>query len=123
MCIRDRKNAPDFVPKWLRTERIWREHSEREVSYLVCDDLDSLLYIANMGAIPLHIWSSRVADLQHPDWCIIDFDPKGAPFSHVIELAQLTGKLCNDIELPSFVKTTGSTGLHVLLPLGGLCTY
>ena len=117
------KNAPDYVPKWLRTEAVWSDHSEREIEYFVCDDADMLVYIANMGAIPLHIWSSRCASIQKPDWCILDLDPKGAPFEHVVELALAIRRLCDEIELPCFVKTSGSTGLHVLLPLGGLCTY
>jgi bifunctional non-homologous end joining protein LigD len=117
------KNAPDYVPAWVRTEHIWSESSEREIDYFVCDDVDMLIYIANMGAIPLHIWSSRVAAIQRPDWCILDLDPKGAPFAHVLELAIAIRDLCDEIGLPCFVKTSGSTGLHVLLPLGGLCTY
>jgi bifunctional non-homologous end joining protein LigD len=117
------KNAPDYVPDWIRRERIWSEHSEREIEYFVCDDIETLLYIANMGAIPLHIWSSRVEKIQHPDWCILDLDPKGAPFAHVVQLALAIGKLCKEIDLPAYVKTSGSTGLHVLVPLGGLCTY
>ena len=117
------KNAPDHVPDWIRRERIWSEHSEREIEYFVCDDLETLLYIANMGAIPLHVWSSRVEKLQNPDWCILDLDPKGAPFAHVVQIAAALGVLCRDIGLPAYLKTSGSTGLHVLVPLGGLCTY
>ena len=72
---------------WLRIERIWSEHAEREIDYFVCDDLESLLYVANLGTIPLHVWASRVASLERPDWCILDLDPKGAPFSHVVKVA------------------------------------
>jgi len=117
------KDAPDYCPPWVRTQRVWSDHAEKEIDYFVCDDTDMLLYIVNMGAIPLHIWSSRVASIQRPDWCILDLDPKGAPFAHVVRLALAIRTLCDEIQLPSFVKTSGSTGLHVLLPLGGLCTY
>jgi bifunctional non-homologous end joining protein LigD len=117
------KNAPDFIPSWVRTESIWSGSSEREIRYLVCDDEDMLVYIINSGAIPLHLWSSRVTSIQKPDWCILDLDPKGAPFKHVVILAKAIKKLCDQIGLPTFVKTSGSTGLHVLIPLGGLCTY
>ncbi len=64
-----------------------------------------------------------MASLQRPDWCILDLDPKGAPFAHVVELALAIRDLCAEIELACFPKTSGSTGLHVLVPLGGLCTY
>jgi bifunctional non-homologous end joining protein LigD len=117
------KDAPSFAPSWLRLERIWSEHAEREIDYFVCDDLESLLYVANLGSIPLHIWSSRVASPERPDWCILDLDPKGAPFSHVVRIALAIHALCKKIDLPDFIKTSGATGLHVLLPLGGQCTY
>jgi bifunctional non-homologous end joining protein LigD len=117
------KDAPGFVPDWVRTETMWSEHAEREIHYFIAEDERSLLYLANMGTIPLHIWSSRMQDLQKPDWCILDLDPKGAPFKDVIKVAKAIRALCDEIELPSFVKTSGSSGLHVLLPLGGQCTY
>jgi bifunctional non-homologous end joining protein LigD len=102
---------------------MWSEHGEREISYFVCDDEPSLLYVINMGTIPIHVWSSRVGTLQRPDWCILDFDPKGAPFGNVVKLALAAKRLCDEIELPAYVKTSGSTGLHVMIPLGGLCTF
>jgi bifunctional non-homologous end joining protein LigD len=117
------KNAPAFTPAWVRRVPIWSEHSERDVEYLVCDDPTTLHYVANAASIPLHVWSSRVATIQQPDWCILDLDPKEAPFAHVVELALAIRALCDEIELPCFVKTSGSTGLHVLIPLGGQCTY
>src|SRR5437870_10166144 len=76
-----------------------------------------------MGTIPLHIWGSRVATLEQPDWCILDLDPKEAPFTDVVKVARAIKALCDEIELPCFIKTSGSTGLHVLLPLGRQCTY
>lgn len=117
------KDAPEWVPDWLRTETLWSNHTEREINYFVCDDLDTLVYLVNMGTIPLHIWSSRVETLSQPDWTILDLDPKGAPFEHVIEVARTIHALCETIELPSFIKTSGQAGLHVLIPLGGTCTY
>jgi bifunctional non-homologous end joining protein LigD len=117
------KDAPGFVPDWIRTVRIWSEDTQREIDYFVCDDVESLLYIINLGTIPLHVWGSRVDTLEQPDWCILDLDPKEAPFDHVVKIARATKALCDDLELPSFIKTSGSTGLHVLLPLGRQCTY
>jgi bifunctional non-homologous end joining protein LigD len=117
------KDAPDYAPDWIRLETLWSEGSERDIRYFVIDSEEGLAYIANMAAIPLHVWSSRTASLQHPDWCILDLDPKGAPFAHVVEVARAIHKLCAGIELPHFVKTSGSTGLHVLIPLGAQCTH
>jgi bifunctional non-homologous end joining protein LigD len=117
------KDAPPFVPEWLRTVRIWSEQTSREIDYFVCDDEASVTYLANLGTIPLHIWSSRVGALQAVDWSILDLDPKGAPFADVVKVAKKIREICEAIELPSFVKTSGSSGLHVLIPLGGRCTY
>src|SRR5438309_1785677 len=117
------KDAPAFAPGWLRTERMWSEDTQREIDYFVCDDLESLLYLANLGTIPLHVWGSRAASIELPDWCILDLDPKEAPFAHVVTVAKAVKRLCDEIELLCFIKTSGSTGLHVLLPLGRQCTY
>jgi bifunctional non-homologous end joining protein LigD len=117
------KDAPGFAPEWIRTETLWSEGSERELDYFVCDSEAALTYIINLGAIPLHIWGSRIGTLEQPDWCILDLDPKEAPFQDVITVARAIRELCDRIELPCFIKTSGSTGLHVLLPLGRQLTF
>ncbi|MYB19060.1 MAG: DNA ligase D [Holophagales bacterium] len=117
------KNAPDFAPDWLHTVRLTSPRTGKDVEYFVCQNRESLVYVANLAAIVLHVWSSRLHQLGQPDWCILDLDPKDAPFEDVIEIALAIRRLCRQIELPSFVKTSGSSGLHVLLPLGGACTY
>jgi bifunctional non-homologous end joining protein LigD len=117
------KDAPEYAQAFVRTVTIWSEDSQRELDYFVCDNESSLLYIANMGAILLHVWSSRVETLEAPDWCILDLDPKDAPFTDVVTVAKAVRALCDDIGLPTGIKTSGSTGLHVLIPLGRQCTY
>ncbi len=117
------KDAPVYAPDWLRLETMWSEQAEREIRYFVLDDLPSLIYVINLGTIPLHVWSSRVSALERPDWCILDLDPKGAPLAHVVRIARHIHALCRDIGLPTYVKTSGSTGLHVLIPLGARYTY
>jgi bifunctional non-homologous end joining protein LigD len=117
------KDAPPYAPDWIRRVTLWSEGSERELSYFVAEDLESLLYVVNLGTIPLHIWSSRIATLATPDWCILDLDPKEAPFSHVVEIARVLHDLCDEIGLPCFAKTSGSSGIHVLVPLGRRLTY
>jgi bifunctional non-homologous end joining protein LigD len=117
------KDAPEFAPEWIRTIPIWSNDTERDINYFVCDDEESLVYIANLGAIPLHIWASRVGSLEQPDWCVIDLDPKEAPFSDVIRTAEVLHRICESAELPNYVKTTGKTGLHIMVPLGRQMTY
>ncbi|MXX69127.1 MAG: DNA ligase D [Gemmatimonadales bacterium] len=121
------KNAPGFQPEWVRTEAIWSRGSERDIHYFIADDPAVLVYIANLGAIPLHAWASRVGSLDRPDWCLLDLDPKHkrdgeevyAPFRDVIDVARAIGALCEEIGLPSYPKTSGSSGIHVMIPLGG----
>ena len=117
------KDAPPFAPEWIRRVTLWSEGSERELSYFVAEDLESLLYVINLGTIPLHIWSSRIETLATPDWCILDLDPKEAPFGDVVEVARTLHDVCEEIGLPSFPKTSGSSGIHVLVPLGRRLTY
>jgi bifunctional non-homologous end joining protein LigD len=83
------------------------------------DDLEGLLALVNLGAIPFHVGASRLEAPDHPDWCILDLDPKTAPFAHVVTIALAIRELCAEIGMPSFVKTSGGSGLHVLLPMGG----
>ncbi|MFL5467772.1 MAG: non-homologous end-joining DNA ligase, partial [Gemmatimonadaceae bacterium] len=117
------KDAPVFAPEWMRTVPVWSEDTQREIRFFICDSEEALLYLANMGSIPLHIWASRDGSLELPDWCVIDLDPKEAPFSDVIRCAQVLHRLCDAVGMPSYVKTTGKTGLHILLPLARQCTY
>ena len=110
------KHAPAHTPSWVRTEVL--EGEEGEERCFVCDDADTLVWLANLAAIPLHVWSARVSTLDRPDWCILDLDPKRAPFAHVVTLALAARALARELGLPAYVKASGSSGLHVLLPLG-----
>ncbi|MFL6195695.1 MAG: DNA ligase D [Thermoanaerobaculia bacterium] len=90
---------------------------------LLCESVEELLYLVNLGAIPFHIGASRLGSIERPDWCILDLDPKTAPFSHVVRIALAVRELCEEIGLPSFVKTSGGSGLHILLPMGRLLAH
>jgi len=117
------KDAPTWTPEWVRRVRIWSDERQGELEYFVCDDVESLLYLANLATIPLHVWASRVGSLERPDWCVLDLDPKDAPFAHVVQLARAIHQLCEGIQLPCFPKTSGGSGLHVLIPLAGQLTH
>ncbi len=117
------KDAPPFAPDWLRTVRIRSEESARDIAYILVDDADGLRYLINSGVIPIHVWASRAGSLDHPDWLVLDLDPKAAPFGDVVKVARVIHDLLDDLGLPGCVKTSGATGLHILLPLGGRYTY
>jgi len=117
------KDAPDFAPAWVRTERIYSRDTERDIAYLVVDDVEMLRYVANSAALLIHVWASRVPSLERPDWLVLDLDPKGAPFTDVVRVALALRGILERLELPSYVKTSGATGLHILLPLAARYTY
>jgi bifunctional non-homologous end joining protein LigD len=111
------KDAPEFVPDWVRREKIYSKDSNRDIGYIVVDDVETLLYVINMGTIPLHLWSSRLGSIERPDWLVLDLDPKGAPFGNVVKVALALHRILQDVGLKSFIKTSGASGLHILLPL------
>jgi bifunctional non-homologous end joining protein LigD len=117
------KDMPPWTPPWLRTTTLWSEHSQREIHYVLIDDADGLAYVANLASIPLHAWASRTTDLERPDWTIVDLDTKQGPRAYVVPLALAIHRLCERVGLPNYVKTSGQSGLHVLIPLGGQCTF
>ena len=118
------KDAPEFVPSWVRREKIYSKDTDRDIGYIIVNDLETLLYVINMGTIPLHLWSSRIDSLERPDWLVLDLDPKGAPFGHVVQGRQ--GALQNSNEA-STSKTSSRPraplGLHILIPLGARYTH
>jgi bifunctional non-homologous end joining protein LigD len=117
------KDAPVFVPDWMRTESVYSKDSDREIKFFVIDDPESLRYVANLGTIPIHMWSARSGSLERPDWLVLDLDPKGAPFSHVVQVARSLHGILEELELPSYPKTSGASGLHILIPLGRRYTH
>jgi bifunctional non-homologous end joining protein LigD len=117
------RDAPEFVPDWIRRETLWSEGAERDVHYFIVEDTASLCYLANLGTIPIHTWHSCMSDLTHPDWCVLDLDPKDAPFSSVIAVARAIRNLVSELELPAYLKTSGASGLHVLIPLARQLTH
>ncbi len=114
-------NLPQGTPDWVRALPLRSDdHDGREVMSFLVDDRDTLLYIANLGSIPLHILASRADDLERCDFLTIDFDLGEAPLAHAIELARELHKLLDELKLSGYPKTSGQTGLHVLVPLGGV---
>jgi len=117
------KDAPAWTPSWVRTERVWSEDARRDIDYFVADDVETLLYVVNMGSIPLHVTSSRFSDPARPDWVVLDIDPKDAPFEHVVRIARRLREICDEGGLPAYPKTTGQRGMHVLVPAGRQLTH
>ncbi len=117
------KDAPGFAPKWIRREQIYSEDSHREISYFVIESEDALAYVANMGTIPIHVWSSRVPHLERPDWLLFDLDPKGSTTAKAAAVARHLLAMLAKLGLRPVVKTSGQAGFHVMVGLKPVYTY
>jgi bifunctional non-homologous end joining protein LigD len=111
-------NVPVGMPPWVRTMTIEGDDRTTKRGFLV-DDAATLVYIANLGCIPLHVLASRAPDLTKSDFLTIDFDVKQSELRHAITLARTLHEILDTIGLEGRPKTSGQTGLHVLVPLGG----
>ncbi len=112
------KNAPEGTPKWVKTKVIYSTTSKRDVYYIVCNDLDTLIWLANLAALEIHMPFSKVDALDKPDLLFFDVDPEPpATLSDAAEVALLLKDKLLDLGLTPFVKTSGKKGLHVVIPI------
>lgn len=111
------KDAGDIAPDWVKTADILAESTNKIVHYLVCNDLKSLLFIANLGCIEMNPWNSVVSRLDRPDYLVIDIDPSDKnSFEQVIEVALVIKDLLDRGGATGFCKTSGASGIHVYIP-------
>ena len=113
------------VPEFVRTVALEAEdRGLHTVDYVVCDNLQTHLYLANLGAIERHPWHSRVNSLDFPDWFIFDLDPgEEVEFETICETALITKEVIENLGLVSYVKTSGSRGIHVYVPIEAKYSY
>ncbi len=118
------KDAGKDAPSWVETVRIFSESTEKEIEYIVCNNKETLGYLANLGCIELNPWNNRMQNPGKPDYLIIDLDPSDKnSFLEVIEAAQTTKKVLDGFGVPAYCKTSGSTGIHIYVPMGAKYAY
>ena len=118
------KDMRGKLPEWMQTHEDFSESTNQTVEYLVCSNEATLIYMANLGCIEMHPWHSRSQSWQNPDWCLVDLDPdKTNSFEQVIDTAQVVKKILDSIGATSCVKTSGSSGIHIYIPLGARYNY
>jgi len=119
------KDAGDAAPDWVRTLKVPTDSRGGDlINYILCNNTATLLYMANLGCIELDPWTSRKQHLDKPDHLVMDLDPsKGNEFDDVVEAALAVKVVLDRIGLKGFCKTSGSTGIHVYIPLNGRSTY
>ncbi len=117
------KNVSGKVADWLTTYD-YKSASSGDKKFLVCTDEASLMYIASLGCIEMNPWHSRIQHAENPDWCVVDLDPDdNNTFEQVIKAAQAVKKVLDAIDVPAYPKTSGSTGMHIYIPLGAKYSY
>ncbi|MEV1112616.1 MULTISPECIES: DNA polymerase domain-containing protein [unclassified Micromonospora] len=117
------KNLPRYTPDWVRRTPVWAEASHREISYALCDDRRTLLWLANQRAVEYHPTLATVADLHRPSHLVLDLDPpEGDGFRAAVDAALLVRQALADAGLVGAVKTSGAKGVHVFVPVTGDAT-
>lgn len=118
------KNVPAGAPDWITTFPVPTESEKRVINYIICNDLPTLIWLVNSGAIELHPWLSRITSLDYPDFAVFDLDPDPPSGLEEAKKVALTLRaLLLPLGLDLLVKTSGATGLHVYVPLKGTDTY
>jgi DNA ligase D-like protein (predicted polymerase) len=113
------RNVSKGAPGWVRTAPVWSEGSHREIHQVLCDDRRTLLWLANQRAVEFHVPFFRIGDAG-PTGLVLDLDPpEGADFAAVVRAARLVRQALDDAGLAGAVKTSGSKGLHVVVPVHG----
>jgi len=117
------KDVTASAPDWIKMEPYTTSEGEKK-NFLVPEDEAAILYMANLGAIEMNPWNSTIHKEDYPDWCLIDLDPSEKnTFDQVIETALVTKEVLDNMDVKSYVKTSGSTGIHIYIPLGAKYDY
>jgi len=118
------KDAGGQAPEWVPSIKLYSESAEKEIDYIICNDKLTLLYLNNLGCIELNPWNSRTSSLEYPDYMVIDLDPSAKnSFEEVIDAANATKEVLDKAGAKAFCKTSGSTGLHIYVPMAGKYNY
>ncbi|MCZ7393416.1 MAG: non-homologous end-joining DNA ligase [Candidatus Methanoperedens sp.] len=112
------KDRPMGIPDWVETFKKYSETAQRDINYIVCNDLDTLIWMANLASIEINITLSRIDNYDTPDLVLFDIDPEPpCSFDDVMDVALLLKEKLDELNFRSFVKTSGKKGLHVVLPV------
>ncbi len=111
------------LPLFAKSTKMYSESTREDIHFLLCNNADTLLYMAQLGCIEINPWNSRTNKPEHPDWAVIDLDPEGVDFKTVITVAQTVHQVCDEWDIPAYPKTSGKTGIHIFIPLGAKYTY
>lgn len=116
------KECPDYAPDWIETYPV--RHSEKNINYIVCNDAATLVWLAGQACIEVHAWLSALDNVECPDIAVMDLDPaQGTSFEDVLNVALLCRRALEEFGLKPFAKTSGSSGLHIFVPIEGMYSF
>ncbi|HKX24441.1 MAG TPA: DNA ligase D, partial [Candidatus Saccharimonadales bacterium] len=113
----------EHLPDWVPSADIFSDSNNEDLHWIVGGQLDTLLYVTQLGSIEINPWNSRVGNLDKPDWIVIDLDPEGVTFNDVIDVAKTVREVTDEWGIPTYPKTSGKTGIHIYIPMGAKYTY
>ena len=118
------KNAPPSLPEWIKTYPYYSPDSQRDINFILVEESATLAWLANQACIEMHPWLSCATSADYPDFIVFDLDPSpGNSFEQVRTIAHLTRRILNELSLRSYIKTSGSQGLHIYLPVENKYNY
>ena len=118
------KDLREGLPDWFKTTPVDSEEKGKVIHYATADDRASLLFLTGLGCIDHNPWSSRIGNVEHPDYFFFDLDPSdGTEFNVVIAVAKALQDKLEKLKLKSFLKTSGATGFHIFIPVEPVYTY
>ncbi len=112
------KNFTSEVPDFVDTFKFYSESNDADLRWLVCNNTETLLYMANLGCIEINPWSSTTKKPEHPTWMVIDLDPDDNHCDQVVEAALVTRAILKKAGADCYAKTSGKTGIHIFIPMG-----
>lgn len=118
------KDASEETPDWIKIEKVFSESSDKYINYIICDNKETLAYLNNLGCIELNVWTSRLPKADFPDYLVLDLDPSDKnTFEDVIETALAVKEVLDLAGIMGFPKTSGSSGIHIYVPMGAKYNY
>ena len=118
------KDAGHDVPEWVDTISLRAESAGKNIEYILCNNKPTLLYLNNLGCIELNPWNSKVGNIDHPDYMVMDLDPSDEnSFGQIIDTAKVVKEVLDQAGAAAYCKTSGATGLHIFVPLKGRYDY
>ncbi|WP_027377854.1 DNA ligase D [Kaistella palustris] len=118
------KDASDNTPEWVQIEKVHSDSGDKFIDYIICNDKATMAYMNNLGCIEFNVWTSQIQNIDKPDYLVLDLDPSEKnSFEDVIETALVAKKIMDLGKVKGYCKTSGSSGIHIYIPMGGKYTF